>query len=154
MSNLNQTSENLSLILRNRLDEVLHESEHMTTPLMYDPAKMQSKVSFAVLERRDGDNAYLKRYNVTVEDLASGYFYNDNTVINGKYLMTIKNFQEILDLIGEDDRRIRSIMADLSKEIPFENIFVATDNQDTCWLFQVKSHEGLNIELEFTGTAK
>jgi hypothetical protein len=45
-------------------------------------------------------------------------------------------------------------MGSSPREIPFESVFVATDNQDTCWLFQVKSHEGLNIELEFTGTAK
>jgi hypothetical protein len=151
---MKQDAENISLLMRNKIDESLHTSMYSTTPLMYDPNKMQGKVSFSILETRDGDNAYLKRFNVTVEDLNTGYFYNDNTVINGKYLMTIKNFQEILDLIGEDDRRIRSIMADLSREIPFENIFVATDNQDTCWLFQVKKHKGLNIELEFTGTAK
>ena len=53
----------LLLIIRNHVDKLTDSS---TTPIMYDPDKMQYKVSFGTLENyKDG---VIKRFVITVED--------------------------------------------------------------------------------------
>lgn len=72
----------------------------------------------------------------------------------------ILNFMEIVDLTGGKKERILSIFKDTRKEIDagriINNMIVASDNQDTQWLFDINSYEKEKdfYYLEFTSTAK
>ena len=70
----------------------------------------------------------------------------------------IMNFLDITEIIGEENERILSIFKDLRKELDTKNIVnnivVASDNQDTQWLFEIYKQEGEFYYLEYTGTAK
>lgn len=72
----------------------------------------------------------------------------------------ILNFLEIADLIEEDRERILSIFKDIRKQLDAANIInnmvVASDSQDTQWLFYIHAYEKEKdfYYLEFTGTAK
>lgn len=70
----------------------------------------------------------------------------------------ILNFLEITDMIGEDKERVLSIFKDIRKELDagriINNMVVASDNQDTQWLFDVNKKENDFYYLEYTGTAK
>lgn len=70
----------------------------------------------------------------------------------------ILNFIEIIELIGEENERVLSIFKDVRKELDANNIInntvVASDNQDTQWIFVVNKKEEEIFYLEFTGTAK
>lgn len=70
----------------------------------------------------------------------------------------IMNFLEITEMIGDDRERILSIFRDLRKELDKENIennmVVATDSHDTCWIFDVLNVKDGIYYLEYTGTAK
>ena len=70
----------------------------------------------------------------------------------------ILNFLEIIELIGTEKERILSIFKDIRKELDaghiINDIVVASDDQDTQWLFDVKKVENGFYNLEFTGTAK
>lgn len=94
---INKGAETMARIIRKGLDDMFSNNEsHITSPIMYDPSKMQTKTSFAVIENILGKDI-IKRYSVTVEDVQNSWYHN---------------------------------------------------------IFETKSRDGLNIELEFTGTAK
>lgn len=70
----------------------------------------------------------------------------------------IMNFLEITEMIGDENERVLSIFRDLrktldSKEI-VNNMVVASDNQDTQWIFDIYKQDGEFYYLEYTGTAK
>lgn len=70
----------------------------------------------------------------------------------------ILNFLEITDLISEEKERILSIFKSIRKELDagriINNMVVASDDQDTQWLFDVNKKENEFYYLEYTGTAK
>lgn len=70
----------------------------------------------------------------------------------------IKNSNKIIGLITPDKSRYFSILKSLKNEINNmriqNNIVVASDSQDTQWLFDILGVDENNIYLEFTGTAK
>jgi hypothetical protein len=70
----------------------------------------------------------------------------------------ILNFIEIIELIGDDKERILSMFKDLRKQLDagriINNIVVASDNQDTQWIFEINKKEEEFYYLEFTSTAK
>ena len=70
----------------------------------------------------------------------------------------IMNFLEIIDLIGSENERVLSIFKDIRKELDagriINNMVVASDNQDTQWIFEVLKEKDGFYNLEFTGTAK
>lgn len=70
----------------------------------------------------------------------------------------ILNFLEIIELIGDDKERVLSMFKDLRKQLDagriINNIVVASDNQDTQWIFEINKKEEEFYYLEFTSTAK
>ena len=70
----------------------------------------------------------------------------------------IMNFLEIIEMIGDENKRVLSIFKDIRKELDagriINNMVVASDNQDTQWLFDVLKVENGFYNLEYTGTAK
>lgn len=72
----------------------------------------------------------------------------------------IMNFLEITEMIGDENERILSIFKDLRKELDAgrirNNMVVASDDQDTQWLFDIYSYDKEEdfYYLEYTGTAK
>ena len=70
----------------------------------------------------------------------------------------IMNFLEITEKIGDENERVLSIFRYLRKELGAKhivnNMVVASDNQDTQWIFEVYKQEGEFYYLEYTGTAK
>ena len=72
--------------------------------------------------------------------------------------IVIKNMRDIYGLIGKDQSRIDSIFKDLHVELDNNriqnNIVVATDYDDTNWLFDVVGVNDDSVYLEFTSTAK
>jgi len=70
----------------------------------------------------------------------------------------IMNFLEITEMIGKEHERILSIFKDIRKELDagriINNMVVASDNQDTQWLFNVYEKKEEFYYLEFNGTAK
>lgn len=70
----------------------------------------------------------------------------------------IMNFLEIIDLIGEDKERVLAVFKSIRRELDANrvknNMVVASDDQDTQWLFEVYNKKEEFYYLEFTGTAK
>jgi hypothetical protein len=70
----------------------------------------------------------------------------------------IMNFLEMIDLIGNENERMLSILKDLRKELDAgrieNNMVAATDDNDTVWIFQIYKQEEEFYYLEYTGTAK
>ena len=70
----------------------------------------------------------------------------------------IMNFLDIIEMVGEEHERVLSILQDIRKELDaghiINNMVVASDNQDTQWLFDVLKVNNGFYNLEYTGTAK
>lgn len=72
----------------------------------------------------------------------------------------IMNFLDITEMIGEENERILSIFKSIRHELDLRrfinHMIVASDNQDTQWLFDIYSYDKEKdfYYLEYTGTAK
>lgn len=70
----------------------------------------------------------------------------------------IVNFLDIIDLIGNDNERMLSMLRDIRLELDAEritsNVVIASDRLDTQWLFDIVKIENDIYILEYTGTAK
>jgi hypothetical protein len=72
----------------------------------------------------------------------------------------IMNFLDITEMISEERERILSIFKDIRKELDagriINNMVIASDDQDTQWLFYIHAYEKEKdfYYLEYTGTAK
>ena len=70
----------------------------------------------------------------------------------------IMNFLEIIDLIGEEKERMLAMFKDIRKELDAgnikNNIVVASDDQDTQWIFEIYQQKGEFYYLEYISTAK
>jgi len=70
----------------------------------------------------------------------------------------IMNFLDITEMVGDENERILSIFRDLRKELDAgrirNNMVVASDNQDTQWIFEIYKKEGEFYFLEYINTAK
>ena len=72
----------------------------------------------------------------------------------------IMNFLEITEMIGDENERILSIFKDIRKELDLRrfinHMVVASDSQDTQWLFDISSYDKEEdfYYLQYTGTAK
>jgi hypothetical protein len=70
----------------------------------------------------------------------------------------ILNFLDIIELIGDDRQRMLSLLGDIRKELDAgritNDLVVASDEDDTQWIFEVKYIQEGIYYLEFNGTAK